>query len=242
MPDANMEKAIDGLIDGAFGCAGQRCMAASTAVAVGEAAAAFLPPLSDAARAIRVGATDRDANADMGAVISREHLDRVAEIVDEGLTEGAELLVDGRVVRVDDTPQGFYLGPTIVDRVENRMKICHVETFGPVLNVMRCDDLDGAIEAANRQAYGNGACIFTSSGKTAREFSHRVQAGMVGINVGVPAPLAYFPFSGWNQSFFGDLHVQGREGVAFYTRNKVVTSRWHGSSDVWHRDENGANR
>ena len=238
LPDAEQDKAVQGMIDGAFGCAGQRCMAASTAVVVGQAADSFIPQLTDATRAIQVGACDRDPQAGMGALISREHLERVSELIEVGAREGADVLVDGRGVTVQGAPDGFYLGATILDHVEDRMKICHEETFGPVLNVMRFDNLDEAIETANKQAYGNGACIYTTSGKAAREFAHRVKAGMVGINVGVPAPLAYFPFSGWAYSFFGDLHMQGREGIAFYTRQKVITSRWFkpGEGDIWHKD------
>ncbi len=239
MPDADQTKAVDGMIDGAFGCAGQRCMSASTAVVVGDAAAQFLPPLAETTSAIRVGAADRDSAAAMGALITREHLERVTGLIDVGVSEGADLLVDGRGVSVDGAPGGFYLGPTIIDHVEDGMRICGEEIFGPVLNVMRFDDLDHAIEVANRQAYGNGACIYTSSGKAAREFTHRIKAGMVGVNVGVPAPLAYFPFSGWDYSFFGDLHLQSRESVFFYTRQKVVTSRWfrYDEGDIWHRDK-----
>lgn len=238
LPDAEIDKAVPGMIDGAFGCAGQRCMAASTAVVVGKAQDVFLPPLASATRNIRVGPTDRDPKALMGAVITKEHRDRIVGILENGLKEGADLLVDGRGVQVPEAPGGFYLGPTIVDHVRDEMKICSTETFGPVLNVMRFDNLREALESANRQAFGNGACIFTTSGKAAREFAHNVKAGMVGINVGVPAPLAYFPFSGWDYSFFGDLHVQGREGVQFYTRTKVVTSRWFqpGEGDIWHKD------
>lgn len=236
LPDADLDKAVDGMVDGAFGCAGQRCMAASTAVVVGSVADRYMDRLVDATGKLQVGPTDRDTGATLGAVISREHRDRVSGLIESGVQEGAKAVVDGRDAAVADCPGGFYLGPTILDHVRDEMNICHTETFGPVLNVMRFDDLDAAIDAANKQSYGNGACIFTNSGSAAREFSHRVQAGMVGINVGVPAPLAYFPFSGWNESFFGDLHVQGREGVAFYTRQKVVTSRWHGLGDVWHKD------
>jgi len=234
MPDADLPKAVEGLVDGAFGCAGQRCMAASTAVVVGDAAPALLPPLAEATRTLRVGPTDRDPEARLGPVITAEHRDRIAGLIESSVRDGCELLVDGRDVRVGGS--GFYLGPTVIDRVQDGMDICDVETFGPVLNVMRFDDLDSAIETANRQAYGNGACIYTSSGRLARDFAHRVKAGMVGVNVGVPAPLAYFPFSGWDASFFGDLHMQGREGVHFYTRQKVVTSRWHGVGDVWYKD------
>ncbi len=238
MPDAEVGKAVDGMIDGAFGCAGQRCMAASTAVVVGQAADDFLPTLAAAARAIKVGPADRDSSAGMGALITGAHLDRVTGLIATGVEEGAELLVDGRGVKVEAAPGGFYLAPTIIDRVEDNMSICHEEIFGPVLNVMRFEDLDAAIDIANHQAFGNGACIYTTSGKAAREFSHRIQCGMIGINVGVPAPLAYFPFSGWNYSFFGDLHVQGREAIYFYTRAKVVTSRWFqpGEGDIWHKD------
>jgi len=238
MPDAEVGKAVDGMIDGAFGCAGQRCMAASTAVVVGQAADDFLPPLAEATRAIKVGPADRDSSAGMGALITGEHLDRVTGLIATGVEEGAELLVDGRGVKVDAAPDGFYLGPTIIDRVEDNMSICHEEVFGPVLNVMRFEDLDAAIDIANHQAFGNGACIYTTSGKAAREFGHRIQCGMIGINVGVPAPLAYFPFSGWNYSFFGDLHLQGKEAIYFYTRAKVITSRWFqpGEGDIWHKD------
>ena len=238
LPDADVSKAVGGMVDGAFGCAGQRCMSASTAVVVGAAQDAFLPPLADATRAVTVGATDRGPGAGMGAVITREHQERVERLIETGVTEGAELMVDGRNPSVAGGHDGFYVGPTIVEKVEDRMKICHEEIFGPVLNVMRFEHLDAALETANRQAFGNGACIFTQSGKAAREFAHRIEAGMVGINVGVPAPLAYFPFSGWNYSFFGDLHVQGREGVQFYTRTKVITSRWFqpDEGDIWHKD------
>lgn len=239
LPDAEIDKAVPGMIDGAFGCAGQRCMAASTAVVVGEAQDRFIPPLADAVRAIKVGATDRDAEAKMGAVITLEHRDRIVRILEDGVTEGADLLVDGRDVQVVGAADGFYLGPTLVDKVRDDMRICHTETFGPVLNVMRFDNLPAALESANKQAFGNGACIYTTSGKAAREFAHNVKAGMVGINVGVPAPLAYFPFSGWDYSFFGDLHVQGKEGVMFYTRTKVITSRWFqpDEGDIWHQDD-----
>jgi malonate-semialdehyde dehydrogenase (acetylating)/methylmalonate-semialdehyde dehydrogenase len=238
MPDADIPKAVDGLIDGAFGCAGQRCMSASTAVVVGEAADTFLPPMVDAARAMKVGATDRDTTAAMGAVITREHRDRVTGLIGKGIAEGAEPLVDGRGITVDGLPDGFYLAPTILDRVDASMSICRDEIFGPVLSVMRFEDLNTAIDIANQQAFGNGACIYTTSGKAAREFSHRIQCGMVGVNVGVPAPLAYFPFSGWGYSFFGDLHLQGKEAIYFFTRQKVVTSRWFqpGEGDVWHKD------
>jgi malonate-semialdehyde dehydrogenase (acetylating)/methylmalonate-semialdehyde dehydrogenase len=238
LPDADVPNSVTGLVDAAFGCAGQRCMAGSTAVAVGAAADLLLPPLAEAVRAVRVGATDRDPAARMGAVISPAHRDRVVGLVESSLRDGARLLVDGRAVRVPECPRGFYLGPTVVDHVRAGMALAEEEVFGPVLNVMRFEDFESAIGMANRTVFGNGACIYTQSGKAAREFRHRIKSGMVGINVGVPAPLAQFPFSGWDYSFFGDLHLQGREGVMFYTRQKVTTTRWfrHGEGDVWYKE------
>ncbi len=210
-------------------------MAGSTAIAVGEAADLVLPSLAQAARQIRVGPTDCDAQPDMGPVITAQHRHRVMELVASGESEGAKVIADGRDLRVPEAPDGFFLGATIVDQVQSEMTIAREEVFGPVLNVMRMDDLDRAIELANKSAYGNGAAIFTSSGKAAREFKHRVKAGMVGINIGVPATMAMFPFTGWDESFYGDLHIQGREGVQFYAQQKVVTTRWFGDGvgDVW---------
>jgi malonate-semialdehyde dehydrogenase (acetylating)/methylmalonate-semialdehyde dehydrogenase len=210
-------------------------MAGSTAITVGRAADILLPSLVEAARNIRVGPTDSATQPDMGPVITAQHRSRVMELVASGEKEGAKVLADGRAVRVADAPNGFYLGATVVDQVQDEMTLAREEVFGPVLNVMRMDDLDHAIQVANRSAYGNGAAIFTNSGKAAREFKHRVKAGMVGINVGVPATMAMFPFTGWDESFYGDLHIQGKEGVQFYTQQKVVTTRWFGEGvgDVW---------
>lgn len=235
MPDADVANTVEALSTAAFGCAGERCMAGSTAIAVGKAADRVLPSLVEAARKIRVGPTDRDAQPDMGPVITAQHRERVMSLVASGESEGAKVIADGRSLKVSDAPNGFYLGATIVDQVAAEMTIAREEVFGPVLNVMRMDDLDRAIELANRSAYGNGAAIFTNSGKAAREFKNRVKAGMVGINVGVPATMAMFPFTGWDESFYGDLHIQGREGVQFYTQQKVVTTRWFGDGvgDVW---------
>jgi malonate-semialdehyde dehydrogenase (acetylating)/methylmalonate-semialdehyde dehydrogenase len=216
--------------------AGERCMAGSTAIAVGAAADRVLPDLVAAARAIKVGRTDTPAaQPDMGPVISAAHRDRVLGLLASGETEGAKIIADGRGVKIPDAPRGFYLGATIVDGVQNTMTLAREEVFGPVLNVMRMDDLDAAIEQANKSAFGNGAAIFTANGRAAREFSLRVKAGMVGVNVGVPATMAMFPFSGWDDSFFGDLHIQGKESVQFYTQQKVISSRWFGGDvgDVW---------
>ena len=236
MPDADIGKTVEALSTAAFGCAGERCMAGSTALTVGAAAERLLPDLVAAARAIRVGRTDQPTGQpDMGPVITAAHRDRVLSLVASGESEGAKVIADGRGARVPDAPRGFYLGATIVDGVEATMTLAREEVFGPVLNVMRMGDLDAAIAQANASAFGNGAAIFTNSGRAAREFKHRVKAGMVGINVGVPATMAMFPFTGWDDSFFGDLHIQGREAVQFYTQQKVITSRWFGGDvgDVW---------
>ncbi len=235
MPDADVRNTVEALSMAAFGCAGERCMAGSTAITVGKAADRVLPSLVEAARSIRVGPTDAEAQPDMGPVITAQHRERVMSLVATGEKEGAKVIADGRGVRVADAPNGFYIGATIVDGIRDEMTIAREEVFGPVLNVMRMEDLDHAIEVANKSAYGNGVAIFTSSGKAAREFKHRVKAGMVGINVGVPATMAMFPFTGWDESFYGDLHIQGKEGVQFYTQQKVVTTRWFGDGvgDVW---------
>jgi malonate-semialdehyde dehydrogenase (acetylating) / methylmalonate-semialdehyde dehydrogenase len=238
MPDADIERTAEAVKDGAFGCAGERCMAGSTAVAVGEAGERLLPAIAELAKSMRIGPTDqREKQPDMGAVISAEHRQRVANLVDAGERAGASVLADGRSTRVHEAPDGFYLGPTVIDRVAPDNPLMQTEVFGPVLTVLRAKTLDAAIELANRQAFGNGAAIFTNSGKAAREFRRRVNAGMVGINAAVPAPLAYFPFTGWNDSFFGDLHIQGKEGIEFYTRRKTTTTRWFsfGDGEIWAR-------
>ena len=237
MPDADVQNSTRGVIEAAFGCAGERCMAGSTAVVVGSAEKTVLPTLIEATRKIKVGPTDRELQPDMGAVITKQHRDRVLELIEAGVKEGAKIPADGRGVKVNEAPNGFYVGATILDHVQNNMTVAREEIFGPVLNVMRFDDLDAAIDMANRSPYGNGASIFTRSGKAAREFKHRIKAGMVGINIGVPASMAWFPFNGWNDSFFGDLHMQGREGVQFFTQQKVTTSRWfsYGEGDIWHK-------
>jgi malonate-semialdehyde dehydrogenase (acetylating)/methylmalonate-semialdehyde dehydrogenase len=238
MPDADVENSVRGVIEAAYGCAGERCMAGSTAVVIGDAATKVLPSLIDAAKSMKVGRTDIEAQPNMGPVITRQHRDRVAQLIEVGANEGAKIAADGRGVKVDGAPNGFFLGATILDEVQAGMTVANEEIFGPVLNVMRFEDLDSAIETANRSPYGNGASIFTRSGKAAREFKHRINCGMVGINIGVPASMAWFPFNGWNESFFGDLHMQGKEGVQFFTQQKVTTTRWFsfGEGDIWHRE------
>ncbi|MEO6001588.1 MAG: CoA-acylating methylmalonate-semialdehyde dehydrogenase [Opitutus sp.] len=240
MPDAEVKNTVAGITGAAFGCAGERCMAGSTALVVGEASTRVLPTLVEATRAMKVGRTDlaADAQPEMGPVISAQHRDRVLSLLAQGEQQGGKVLADGRNVRVADGPNGFYVGASIVEQSNPPSNVLmREEVFGPVLSVVRMDDLDAAIELANRSVYGNGAAIFTRSGKAAREFKHRIQAGMVGINVGVPAAMAHFPFSGWGESFFGDLHVQGREGVYFYTQQKVTTTRWFadGEGDIWRK-------
>ncbi|HJN92597.1 MAG TPA: aldehyde dehydrogenase family protein, partial [Dehalococcoidia bacterium] len=162
----------------------------------------------------------------MGPLVSRAHLGRVVDYIDVGVADGATLVRDGRGIEVPDAPGGFFLGPTIFDGVRPEMRIAREEIFGPVLSVMDMVDLDEAMQGINRSGFGNGATIFTQSGAAARHFKREVEAGMVGVNVGVPAAMAFFPFSGWNGSFYGDLHMQGQEGVAFYTRQKVTMTRW----------------
>lgn len=237
MPDAAIDKTVEAVMNAAFGCAGERCMAGSSVVTVSDRGRALMPELIKAAGAMTVGRTDVDRQPDMGPVVSASHRDRVRGLVDTGEQDGAKVVVDGRKINVPDAPHGFYLGPTIVEYVRADMKLAQDEVFGPVLNVLHMDGLQAAIDLANASCYGNGAAIFTRSGGAAREFKHRVKAGMVGINVGVPAPMAMFPFSGWNQSFFGDLHMQGRSGVLFYTQPKVTTSRWfaEGEGDIWRK-------
>jgi len=235
MPDAEVDKTVSGIIGGAFGCAGERCMAISSAIVIGDANLRVLPSLTRAADSIKVNRTDIESDAAMGPLITSEHRDRVASIIGNAVDEGGKALSDGRDLKIDGAPKGFFLGPTIIDDVTPDMAIGKTEVFGPVLGVMRAGTLAEAIQLANATAFGNGAAIFTQSGSAAREFSRHVEAGMIGINVGVPAPMAMFPFSGWNESFYGDLHIQGRDGIRFYTREKTVTSRWFGNEDVWRK-------
>jgi malonate-semialdehyde dehydrogenase (acetylating)/methylmalonate-semialdehyde dehydrogenase len=233
MPDADLEQSVKALAASAYGCAGQRCMAGSVAVAVGKVADPLVDSLVDHAGTLRVGPTDGNENVDMGPVIRREHLERVAGYLDIAPKEGAKVALDGRR---DFPGDGFLLGPSIIDRAEPQMQVVRDEIFGPVLSVVRTPDLDAALEVGRQCPYGNGASIFTRDGYAAREFKHRFNAGMIGVNVGVPAPMAWFPFTGWNQSFFGDLHIQGTESVHFYTRQKMTLTRWFKSAADSHQD------
>jgi malonate-semialdehyde dehydrogenase (acetylating)/methylmalonate-semialdehyde dehydrogenase len=213
---------VPAILNSAFGNAGERCLAGSVAVAVGKAAELLLEPGRDAASKMVVGPGDQ-AGVQVGPLIRAEHRDRVAAYVDRGIAEGAQLVVDGRG---EMSRPGFFLGPTILDRVTPDMAVGREEVFGPVLSFARAATLDQAIAQANRMALGNMATIFTQSGRAAREFRDRVEAGMTGINVPIAQPFAFFPFSGWKGSFYGDLHVHGMDGVEFYTRKKVVVTRW----------------
>ncbi|GIV78413.1 MAG: methylmalonate-semialdehyde dehydrogenase (CoA acylating) [Litorilinea sp.] len=225
MPDADMDAATRIMADSAFGCAGQRCLAASVAITVGEARDIFTEQIADAAASRKVG-YGLDEGVEMGPVITRESKARIESLIAKGEQEGARVLVDGRGKQVSGYEEGFWVFPTVLDSVNPEGEIARTEIFGPVLSLMHARDIDEAIELVNKRPYGNMACIFTSSGATARQFRYEVDAGNVGINIGVAAPMAFFPFSGWNESFFGDLHAQGRHGVEFYTQTKVVVERW----------------
>ncbi len=225
MPDADLDSAADALVSAAYGSTGQRCMAISTAVAVGTAGDALVDKVVERASALRTG-PGLAPESDMGPLVSGAARDKVAGLIETGAREGAKLVLDGRELRVEGHEEGFFLGPSLFDEVSTEMTIYKEEIFGPVLIVLRASDIEQAIALVSRNPYGNGTAIFTRSGAAARKFQNEVQAGMVGINVPIPVPLAFYSFGGWKQSLFGDLHVHGPEGVAFYTRGKVVTSRW----------------
>ncbi len=224
MPDADLEQAVKALQASAFGCAGERCMAGSVAVPVGRIADDLVEGLCRVGKAMKVGPTDTGSNVDMGPLITKAHRDKVATYLDVARGEGAEVALDGR--GFDLPGEGFLLGPSVVDRVGPTMRLAREEIFGPLLSVVRTGDLDEALALGRQCELGNGASIFTRSGWAAREFKRHFNAGMIGINVGVPAPMAWFPFTGWNKSFFGDLHIQGTEGIHFYTQQKMTMTRW----------------
>lgn len=236
MPDADMQQTVQALQASAFGCAGERCMAGSLAVTVGEAADELMPRLIESSQKMTVGRTDGDTSPDMGPVISSEHLNKIKSIIDKGVAEGAELSLDGRKVKVKDGDNGFFLGPTIFDRAKSHMSIVQEEIFGPVLSVVRVNTIEDALELGRQCPYGNGAVIYTNSGRNARQFKRYFNAGMIGINVGVPAPMAWFPFTGWNASFFGDLHIQGKEGIQFFTQQKMTMTRWFDTKPGQYQD------
>jgi malonate-semialdehyde dehydrogenase (acetylating)/methylmalonate-semialdehyde dehydrogenase len=230
MPDADLDFTADAIMGAAYGSAGERCMAISTVVAVGEVADTLVARLKARAEKLVVGPGDR-TGVDMGPVISAPHRDKIVGYIDSGVAQGAKLVTDGRGVKVAGFEGGFYVGPTLFDHVATDMTIYQEEIFGPVLIVLRVDTLHDAIDMINRNQYANGTAIFTGSGAAARRFQNEIEVGMVGINVPIPVPMAFFSFGGWKSSLFGDLHMHGMEGVYFYTRTKAVTTRWPETTD-----------
>jgi malonate-semialdehyde dehydrogenase (acetylating)/methylmalonate-semialdehyde dehydrogenase len=224
LPDADLDLAADAAVNAGFGSAGERCMAISVVVAVEPVGDELVTGITERMRELRVG--DGRSGSDMGPLVTATHLERVVGYVDAGVAEGAELVVDGRQVPPDGPAEGFWLGPTLFDRVAADMSIYTDEIFGPVLSVVRVGSYDEALQLVNANPYGNGTAIFTNDGGAARRYQNEVQVGMVGINVAIPVPVPYYSFGGWKSSLFGDAHAYGPEGVAFFTRTKAVTSRW----------------
>jgi malonate-semialdehyde dehydrogenase (acetylating)/methylmalonate-semialdehyde dehydrogenase len=225
LPDADMETATRIIADSSFGCAGQRCLASSVAITVGEAHDPFRERMAHVAETRKVG-YGLDPTVEMGPVITPESKQRIESLIAKGVDEGARVLVDGRHATIPGYERGYFIRPTILDNVNPRGEIARTEIFGPVLSLMHANTVEEAIELVNAGSYGNMASLFTTSGASARKFRYEVQAGNIGINIGVAAPMAFFPFSGWKDSFFGDLHGQGRDAIEFYTEKKVVVERW----------------
>jgi malonate-semialdehyde dehydrogenase (acetylating) / methylmalonate-semialdehyde dehydrogenase len=225
LPDADLDYASNHLVAAAFGSAGERCMAISAAVAVGAAGDELVAAVSEKARTVKVG-PGRDADSEMGPVVTATAKERIVGLIGTGAEQGAELAVDGRGFTVPGHENGFFVGPTVIDKVRPEMDVYREEIFGPVLSVVRADTVDAAIDLVNSNPYGNGTAIFTSSGESARRFQRGVNVGMIGVNVPIPVPMAYYSFGGWKDSLFGEHHIHGPEGVSFYTRAKVITSRW----------------
>jgi malonate-semialdehyde dehydrogenase (acetylating)/methylmalonate-semialdehyde dehydrogenase len=237
LPDADLDFASDHLVASAFGSAGERCMAVSATVAVGAAADPLVDVVSEKARKVSVGA-GREAGSEMGPVVTAAAKERIEGLIGSGQRQGATVAVDGRGLVVPGYEEGFFVGPTVLDRVSPDMEVYREEIFGPVLSVLRADSVDEAIALVNANPYGNGTAVFTNSGEAARRFVRGVHVGMVGVNVPIPVPMAYYSFGGWKDSLFGDKHMHGPEGVSFYTRAKVVTARWprveHASEASYH--------
>jgi malonate-semialdehyde dehydrogenase (acetylating)/methylmalonate-semialdehyde dehydrogenase len=225
LPDADMELAADAAVSAGYGSAGERCMAISMIVAVGNAGDRLIPMMRERIAKLKV-ADGFEAGAEMGPLITKAHRDKVASYVDAGVAAGATLVTDGRTLKVPGREHGFFLGPCLFDNVKPDMSIYKDEIFGPVLGVTRVASYDEAIKLVNTNPYANGVALFTNDGGAARKFQHEVEVGMVGINVPIPVPMAYYSFGGWKASLFGDHHIYGRDGVHFYTRTKAVTSRW----------------
>jgi malonate-semialdehyde dehydrogenase (acetylating)/methylmalonate-semialdehyde dehydrogenase len=226
MPDADMDQAADALMGAAYGSAGERCMAISVAVPVGDATAdALIAKLEPRIRALKVG-PGTDGEAEMGPLVTAQHRDKVMDYINKGVAEGAKLVVDGRGLSLQGYEDGYFVGPTLFDQVTTDMTIYKEEIFGPVLSVARAQSYAEAAQWINDHEFGNGTAIFTRDGDAAREFAHRIKVGMVGVNVPIPVPMAFHSFGGWKASLFGDHHMHGMEGVRFYTRLKTVTTRW----------------
>ncbi|OFJ55277.1 CoA-acylating methylmalonate-semialdehyde dehydrogenase [Mycolicibacterium grossiae] len=224
LPDADLDLAADAMVNAGFGSAGERCMAISAAVAVGPIADDLVAKIAERAAGIKTG--DGTKDSDMGPLVTQAHRDKVASYVDAGEADGAKVVLDGRQVSVEGAADGFWLGPTLLDNVTTEMSVYTDEIFGPVLSVLRVDTYDEALELVNANPYGNGTAIFTNDGGAARRFQNEVQVGMVGINVPIPVPMAYYSFGGWKASLFGDSHAHGMDGVQFFTRQKAITARW----------------
>jgi malonate-semialdehyde dehydrogenase (acetylating)/methylmalonate-semialdehyde dehydrogenase len=225
MPDADLDRTVSALLTSFYGCAGERCLSGAVLLAVGDVYETLRDKFVSSASRLKVG-YGLDETVQMGPVISKKHMERVLGYIEKGLDEGAKLLLDGRGIKVDDCPNGYFIGPTVFDEVSPQMAIASEEIFGPVASIIKTQDLDEAIEIIHANPYGNASSIFTCSGKWAREYKYRVRCGNIGINVGIVAPMAFFPFSGTKNSFFGDLHGQGRDVIDFFTEKKVVISRW----------------
>ncbi|MFZ9428210.1 MAG: CoA-acylating methylmalonate-semialdehyde dehydrogenase [Burkholderiaceae bacterium] len=228
MPDANIDQAVDALIGAGYGSAGERCMAISVAVLVGDVADKIVPMLAERARAFKIK-NGMELDAEMGPIVTREARDRIEGYIKLGVEEGAQLVVDGRGFKVSGHENGFFTGGTLFDHVTPQMRIYQEEIFGPVLGCVRVPDFAAAVDLVNAHEYGNGVACFTSDGNVAREFARRIQVGMVGINVPIPVPMAWHGFGGWKRSLFGDMHAYGEEGVRFYTKQKSVMQRWPAS-------------
>jgi len=224
LPDADLDLAADSMVNAGFGSAGERCMAISACVAVGPIADDLVAKIAERTTPLKVG--DGTKNSDMGPLVTKAHRDKVASYIDAGEADGAKIVVDGRNVTADGGQDGFWLGPTLIDHVTPEMSVYTDEIFGPVLSVIRVETYDEALELINANPYGNGTAIFTNDGGAARRFQNEVEVGMIGINVPIPVPMAYFSFGGWKASLFGDSHAHGTEGVHFFTRGKAITSRW----------------
>ncbi len=225
MPDSDLDQAVNGLMGAAYGSAGERCMAQSVAVAVGNIGDELVKRLSQKVEALKIG-PGIDKRSEMGPLVTKEHLIKVKGYVDLGVKEGAKLVVDGRNVRLQGYENGFYIGGCLFDNVTEKMRIYKEEIFGPVLSVIRVKDFNSAVDLINNHEYGNGTTIFTRDGDSARSFTNKIKVGMVGVNIPIPVPMAFHSFGGWKRSLFGDHHMHGLEGVRFYTKLKTITSRW----------------